>query len=181
MVNLEAENLIYDSQPDDKNGQILIRVPGRYEEYAYLVRTPTPKERKLIVLNYIRMHGGRKIRIEWFSDVLNVSGRTIQKILKELKDKGKVRVIPTFSENGKQGISKYVYIGGKMTLEEKECNLENLRKEDNPYGFRDFDWDDFRYDSGTSSEYTYDLLQYRRELLSNRRLAFLKSREKKKE
>jgi len=57
MVDLESKNPIYDYKPGDKHGQILIPIPGRYEEYDYLVRKPTPKERKLIVLNYIRMHG----------------------------------------------------------------------------------------------------------------------------
>ena len=179
MVDLEANNPIYDYPPDDKNGQILIRIPGRYEEYDYLVRTPTPKERKLIVLNYIRMHGGRKIRIGWFSATLHVSDRTIQKILKELKEEKKIKVILTFGQTGKQGISKYVYAGGEITLEEKECNLDNLLNKSNPYGFRDFDWDDFRYEPGISSEYTYDILEYRRSLLKKRRQAFLKSKEKK--
>lgn len=37
-------------------------------------------------------------------------------------------------------------------------NLENLKAIDNPYGFRDFDWDDFRYVPDVSTEYHYDLI-----------------------
>lgn len=175
MVDLESKNPIYDYKPGDKHGQILIPIPGRYEEYDYLVRKPTPKERKLIVLNYIRMHGGRKIRVEWFSSTLNVSVRTIQKVLKELKEEGKIKVIETYIGTGKQGISKYLYTGKEMTLEEKECNLENLLAIDNPYGFRDFDWDDFKYDPETSSVLDFDLLEYRRDLLKKRRQNYLES------
>ena len=57
-------------------------------------------------------------------------------------------------------------------------NLENLKAIDNPYGFRDFDWDDFRYVLDVSTEYHYDLIQYRRSLMKKRRGENIKLKQK---
>ena len=68
-----------------KYGFIEIENPAYEYDYTqekYLIRKPTPHERKEIILNYIIDNSGKMISINYLATKFAVSDRTIQKILK---------------------------------------------------------------------------------------------------
>ncbi len=110
---------------------------------VYHLRKPTPSERKEIILNYIIDNSGTPIKVNFLSTKLAVSDRTIQKIIKELIIEGLIKVEPYFINN-KQSGNKITYIELPRTKTGKELTLELLYDISNPYGFRDWDWEEFK-------------------------------------
>lgn len=110
---------------------------------VYYYRKPTPSERKEIILNYIIDNSGTPIKVNFLANKLAVSDRTIQKIIKELTVEGLIKVEPYFINN-KQSGNKITYIGLPRTKTGKELTLDLLYDISNPYGFRDWDWEEFK-------------------------------------
>ena len=77
-----------DTRFKGKYGFIEFPNPNYFKEGGerYLLRKPTPAERKEIMLNYIIDHSGEPISVNFFSEELCVSTRTIKTVLKEFKE-----------------------------------------------------------------------------------------------
>lgn len=113
-----------------------------YTQEKCLIRKPTPQERKEIILNYIIDNSGKRISINYLATIFAVSDRTIQKTLKE---ENLIKVIPTFEKDGTQRFNIYKYIGKSKIKTGKELTIDLLYNPDNPYEFRDFDWEDHKF------------------------------------
>lgn len=71
-----------------KYGIIVIEAYGKtLGTTVYHYRKPTTSERKEIILNYIIDNSGTPIKVNFLSNKLAVSDRTIQKIINELVNK----------------------------------------------------------------------------------------------
>lgn len=138
--------MYYTSEEENyrKYGIVILEV---YDETlrttVYHYRKPTPAERKEIILNYIIDNSGTSIKVNYLSSRLAVSDRTIQKIIKELVNKKIIKVEPCFV-NGRQSSNKITYIGESRIKTGKELTLDLLYDITNPYGFRDWDWMNFK-------------------------------------
>lgn len=111
----------------------------------YLLRKPTPTERKEIMLNYIIDHSGEPISVNFFSEELCVSTRTIKSILKEFKERGLIEVTNVFGPTGKQMSNIIKYTGPAVVKTGKELTIDLLYTVNNVAGFRDFDWYDLKF------------------------------------
>ncbi len=142
---------------------------------VYHYRKPTPKERKEIIFNYIIDHSGEFIKVNYLAEKLSVSDRTIQKIIKELINEELIKVESCFI-NGKQRGNVISYIGVERQKTGKELTLDLLYDINNPYGFRDYDWEDFKLYPDLELEERinqYDVLQAHKEKLKKKREVFL--------
>ena len=159
-----------------KYGIVIIEV---YDETlrttVYHYRKPTPSERKEIILNYIIDNSGTPIKVNYLSSKLAVSDRTIQKIIKELVNAGLIKVESCFI-NGRQSGNKITYIGESRIKTGKELTLDLLYDIANPYGFRDWDWGDFKLHPDLDLEERinqFEILKNHKEELRERREKFL--------
>ena len=138
--------MYYTSEEENyrKYGIVILEV---YDETlrttVYHYRKPTSSERKEIILNYIIDNSGTPIKVNYLSSKLAVSDRTIQKIIKELANEELIKVEPCFI-NGRQSGNKITYIGKPRIKTGKELTLDLLYDNNNPYGFRDWDWGEFK-------------------------------------
>ena len=142
---------------------------------VYHYRKPTLSERKEIILNYIIDNSGTSIKVNYLSSKLAVSDRTIQKIVSELTNEGLIKVEPCFI-NGRQSGNKITYIGKPRIKTGKELTLELLYDVSNPYGFRDWDWMDFKLHPDLDLEERinqFEILREHKEELRKRREKFL--------
>ena len=161
-----------------KYGIVIIEV---YDETlrttVYHYRKPTPCERKEIILNYIIDNSGTPIKVNYLSSKLAVSDRTTQKIIKELANEGFIKVEPCFI-NGRQSGNKITYIGKPRIKTGKELTLDLLYDITNPYGFRDWDWGEFKLYLDLDLEERinqFEILKAHKEELRKRRKNFLNS------
>ena len=142
---------------------------------VYYYRKPTPGERKEIILNYIIDNSGTPIKVNYLSSKLAVSDRTIQKIIKELSNEGLIKVESCFI-NGRQSGNKITYIGTPRIKTGKELTLDLLYDITNPYGFRDWDWGEFKLHPDLDLEERinqFEILKDNKEELRKRREKFL--------
>ena len=142
---------------------------------VYHYRKPTPSERKEIILNYIIDNSGTPIKVNYLSSKLAVSDRTIQKIIKELASEGLIKVESCFA-NGRQSGNKITYIGKPKIKTGKELTLDLLYDITNPYGFRDWDWGEFKLHPDLDLEERinqFEILKDHKEELRKRREKFL--------
>ena len=142
---------------------------------VYHYRKPTPSERKEIILNYIIDNSGTPIKINYLSSKLAVSDRTIQKIIKELSNERLIKVESCFI-NGRQSGNKTTYIGKPRIKTGKELTLDLLYDITNPYGFRDWDWGEFKLHPDLELEERinqFEILKDHKEELRKRREKFL--------
>ncbi len=116
------------------------------------LRKPTPKEREDIILNFIREYSGRAIRVMGLAEKLGVSDRTIQKILKKFETQGLISRTPSFTKTGKQRGNILTYLGEYKEVDYTLPTFKTLYNPDNPYGFRDWHWDSFRFIPGVFDE-----------------------------
>ena len=142
---------------------------------VYYYRKPTPCERKEIILNYIIDNSGTSIKVNYLSSKLAVSDRTIQKIIKELANEGLIKVESCFI-NGRQSGNKITYIGKPRSKTGKELTLDLLYDITNPYGFRDWDWGEFKLHPDLDLEERinqFEMLKAHKEELKKKREKFL--------
>jgi len=81
-----------------------------YSPPQFLMRKATPEERREMVVNYIIRRDGKPIDLNKLADKLAVSKRTLQFLMKSLKDEGLIEVQPTFDKLGNQWHNSYRYI-----------------------------------------------------------------------
>ena len=62
-------------------------------------RKPTPKQRKNILIYYLRRRSGRCMRVADIASAFHVSERTMQKLLKELEAENIIRRVPVYGES----------------------------------------------------------------------------------
>lgn len=142
---------------------------------VYHYRKPTPSERKEIILNYVIDNSGNPIKVNYLSSKLAVSDRTIQKIIKELVNEGLIKVESCFI-NGRQSGNKITYIGEPRVKTGKELTLDLLYDITNPYGFRDWDWGEFKLHPDLDLEERinqFEILNDHKEALRKKREKFL--------
>ena len=170
--------MYYTSEEENyrKYGIVILEV---YDEIlrttVYHYRKPTPSERKEIILNYIIDNNGTPIKVNYLSSKLAVSDRTIQKIIKELSNEGLIKVEPCFI-NDKQSGNKITYMGTPRIKTGKELTLDLLYDITNPYGFRDWDWGEFKLHPDLDLEERinqFEILTKHKEELRKRREKFL--------
>lgn len=147
---------------------------NRYDDVGpeFLLRKPTPEERKEIIINYVIAHNGEGIDMSALADDLCISKLLIQMILKSLREEEIIEIVHTFDENGKQLRNKYRYIGAACERYGSGLTLDMLYDTKNKAGFRDWDWEDFKfkkdgywYDSDALEEYKIERRLFRREYL----------------
>ena len=169
--------MYYTSEEENyrKYGIVILEV---YDEIlrttVYHYRKPTPSERKEIILNYIIDNNGTPIKVNYLSSKLAVSDRTIQKIIKELSNEGLIKVESCFI-NGRQSGNKITYIGTPRIKTGKELTLDLLYDITNPYGFRDWDWGEFKLHPDLDLEERinqFEILKAHKEELRKRREKF---------
>lgn len=136
-----------DTRFKGKYGFIEFSNPNYFKEGGerYLLRKPNPTERKEIMLNYIIDHSGEPISVNFFSEELCVSTRTIKSILKEFKEQGLIEVTNVFGSTGKQMSNIIRYTGPAVVKTGKELTIDLLYTVNNVAGFRDFDWYDLKF------------------------------------
>lgn len=142
---------------------------------VYHYRKPTPSERKEIILNYIIDNSGTPIKVNYLSSKLAVSDRTIQKVIKELANEKLIKVESCFI-NGRQSGNKITYIGTPRIKTGKELTLDLLYDITNPYGFRDWDWGEFKLHPDLNLEERinqFEILKDHKEELRKRKEKFL--------
>jgi len=142
------------------------------------IRKPTPAEREEIVINYIKAHSGRILKIGWLAQQLAVSDRTIQTLLRKLEKKGLIKITPVYTKTGKQKGNRISYIGKDKKVPPNGLTLELLYDPDNPCGFRDYYWDEYKFIPGYyTKEFTksdaamqyFSLCDHMRELEAKRK------------
>lgn len=145
---------------------------GYWAVPEFLMRKPTPEERKEIIVNYIIAHNGKRIDMFALADKLCISERLMQMTLKSLREEGLIEVVHTFSDTGKQLKNKYRYIGEPGEMYGAGLTLDMLYDTENKAGFRDWDWEDYKfksdgawYDSDDLDGYKMDRRILRREYL----------------
>ena len=174
-------NLLYSGNKlhKEKYGFIEIDNPEYYKKdngyYAvpeFLVRKPTPEERKEIIVNYIIAHNGKSIDMFALAEKLCISKRLMQMILKSLREEGIIEVIHTFDVTGKQRKNKYRYVGAPCERYGTGLTVDMLYDPENKAGFRDWDWEDFKfkgdgawYDLDDLDDYKIERRRLRREYL----------------
>lgn len=134
-----------------KFGFIEIQNPEYYDNNycfspsEFLMRKATPEERKEMVVNYIIRRDGKPINLEKLAAKLAVSKRTIQSLMRSLKEDKLIEVLPNYEQNGRQGHNSYRYIGPPTDKFGSGLTIGMLYDLKNRAGFRDWDWDDFSY------------------------------------
>ena len=118
---------------------------GYWAVPEFLLRKPTPEERKEIIVNYIIAHNGECIDMYDLAEKLCISERLMQMTLKSLREEGIIEVIHTFSNTGKQLQNKYGYIGAPCERYGAGLTLDMLYDVENKAGFRDWDWEDYKF------------------------------------
>ena len=135
----------------NKFGFVEIENPVYYNNNYYhappqfLMRKATPEERREMVVNYIIRRNGKPISIDNLANKLAVSKRTIQLLMKSLKDEGLIDVQPTFDKCGKQRHNSYRYIGPPVEKFGSGLTIGMLYDVKNRAGFRDWDWEEYSY------------------------------------
>ena len=169
--------MYYTSEEENycKYGIVIIEVYDKtLRTTIYHFRKPTPNERKEIILNYIIDNSGTPIKVNYLSSKLAVSDRTIQKIIKELAKEELIKVEPCFI-NGRQTGNKITYIGEAKIKTGKELTLDLLYDINNPYGFRDWDWGEFKLHTDLDLEERinqFEILKEHKEELRNKKAKF---------
>lgn len=148
------------------------------------IRKPTPAEREEIILNYIRANSGKSVEVWWLAEKLAVSDRTIQKILRKFEEQGLISRTPLFTDTGKQKGNILTYLGEDKTVKRNELTLRRLYNPDNPCGFRDWHWEEFKFIPGDFDEnftkrdamFQYDMLCNQRKFNEEKRKKFRSSK-----
>ncbi len=115
------------------------------DEMKYLMRKPSPAERREIVINLIMQNSGRRFKIGRLAELLAVSQRTVQSLLKSLREDGLIEAVSVYGKNGAQLSSRYRYIGPPCKVYGSGLTLESLYDSENAAGFRHWAWKDFAF------------------------------------
>lgn len=148
-------------------GFIEIKNPNYMQDYGqdiddaldytskYLLRKPTPAERREIIINTIIECNGRSFSISKLAKLLAVSDRTIQNCLRQLKQDDLIEISPRYGKNGVQKSNSYRYIGQPCDFYGNGLTLKMLYNVHDNFGFRDWAWKEhgFNHDKSWHSIY----------------------------
>ena len=110
------------------------------DDNEYIIRKPTPKERREIVVNTVIECNGRTFKIHSLAQRLAVSDRTVQTILRQLEKDGLIQIMPKRGKDGKQKGNAYKYIGPPCEFYGSGLTLKDLYDISQDVGFRDWAW-----------------------------------------
>ena len=110
------------------------------DERKYIYRKPNGKERREIVINTIIESKDRPFSIPKLARLLAVSERTLQTLLKTLREEGVIEVIPRYGKNGAQKSNAYRYTGEPCKFYGSGLNLNILYDLKQDAGFRHWRW-----------------------------------------
>ncbi len=110
------------------------------DDREYLIRKPTPKERREIVINTVIECNGRTFKIHALAERLGVSDRTVQSILRQLQKDELIEITPKHDKTGKQKRNAYKYIGPPCEKYGTGLTLKALYSTSEDVGFRDWAW-----------------------------------------
>ena len=110
------------------------------DDNEYIIRKPTPKERREIVINTVIECNGRTFRIHALAQRLAVSDRTLQTILRQSEKDGLIQITPKHGKNGKQKGNAYKYVGPPCEFYGSGLTLKDLYDVSQDVGFRDWAW-----------------------------------------
>lgn len=171
-IELENPNYMQDYGPD-------IDADLDYTS-KYLIRKPTPAERREIIINTIIEGNGRAFSIPKLAKMLSISDRTLQSTLKQLRLEGIIEITPRYAKNGVQKSNSYRYIGEPCDFYGNGLTLKMLYNAHENYGFRDWAWKNtmFPYDGYWYSLFGQCLKKFRthikkREYLEKRNLPLI--------
>lgn len=121
------------------------KYPTEDDDREYLIRKPTPEERREIVINTVIECNGRTFSIPALADKLGVTDRTIQCILRQLQKDGLIEITPRYGKNGKQKGNAYKYIGSPCKKYGSGLTLKLLYSTDIDVGFRNWAWKEHEF------------------------------------
>ena len=144
--------LAADEKPTGKYGFIAFENPRYLQEISdstgytcrderkYIYRKPNAKERREIVINTIIESCGRPFSIPKLAKLLAVSDRTLQSLLKSLKEEGLISVTKRYAKNGARRSNSYRYTGTPCKYYGSGLNLRILYDLEQNVGFRNWAW-----------------------------------------
>ena len=153
---------------------------GRNEfgQRCYEIRKLSKEERRAIVFSYLKDHEDEYVKVSFLSEKLGVTDRTIQSDIRFLENCGTIKRIPVIGVEGKQRPNRYQCIAPK-SAGPHVLTLENLYKPSNPAGIGTWSWEDYRMETGKTSQELYDqymdLLDEKQEQNDEREKALKKS------
>ena len=153
---------------------------GRNEfgQRCYEIRKLSKEERRAIVFSYLKDHEDEYVKVSFLSEKLGVTDRAIQSDIRFLENCGTIKRIPVIGVEGKQRPNRYQCIAPK-SAGPHVLTLENLYKPSNPAGIRTWSWEDYRMETGKTSQELYDqymdLLDEKQEQNDEREKALKKS------
>lgn len=121
------------------------KYPVEDDDREYLVRKPSPEERREIVINTIIQHNGKKFAVSNLADKLGVTDRTIQTLLRQLQKEGLIEIISTHDKNGRQRCNVYRYIGEPCKKYGSRLTLQLLYSTKQDVGFRNWAWKEHEF------------------------------------
>lgn len=110
------------------------------DDNEYIIRKPTPKERREIVINTVIVCNGRTFKVRALAKRLAVSDRTVQTLLRKLEKDKLIQITPKYGKDGKQKGNAYKYIGPHCEFYGSGLTLKDLYDINQDVGFRDWAW-----------------------------------------
>lgn len=144
----EADLLHWEIMEQNRYGFVYVKNPHYLvdgDDREYLIRKPTPKERREIVVNTVIECNGRTFKIYALAQMLGVSERTVQTILRQLEKDGLIQIIPKYGKNGKQKGNAYKYIGPPCEKYGSGLTLKVLYNAEQDAGFRSWAWKEYEF------------------------------------
>lgn len=145
---IDSEPLHWEVMKPNRYGFVYIENPHYLiggDDRQYIVRKPTPKERREIVINTVIECNGRMFAISTLANKLGVSDRTVQAILRQLQKEGLIEIIPKYDKNGRQKRNAYKYIGPPCEKYGSGLTLGALYSTRQDAGFREFAWREYGF------------------------------------
>ena len=144
----ESDLLHWEAMEHNRYGFVYVKNP-KYpiedSDREYLIRKPTPKERREIVINIIIRNSGKAFAVSDLADKLGVSERMMQTLLRSLQKEGLIEIIPKKDKNGAQKCNAYRYIGQPCKKYGSGLTLKLLYSTDTDVGFRDWAWKEHEF------------------------------------
>lgn len=168
----ESKLLYWEALQPDRYGFVYVENPHYYidgDDRKYLIRKPTPRERREIIINTIIQCNGRSFIIPELAILLGVSDRTIQNILRKLKKEGLIQITPKYAKNGKQKGNAYKYIGPACKYYGSGLTLKALHNPEENVGFRNWAWKEFEFSHDKNWHSIYSLCKIKFETRIARR------------
>ena len=142
----ESYLLNWEDMKQNRYGFVYVKNPHYLiegDDRKYLIRKPTPKERREIILNTVIECNGKTFKIPTLAYALGVSDRTVQSILRQLQKEELIEILPQFSKDGKQKCNAYRYVGPPCEFYGSGLTLKVLYSTKQDAGFRDWAWKEY--------------------------------------